>query len=187
MHSQHSLQNDWRRIWITEERRKSPKIVRKKVVKNKFRFLLSLIFLWITWSLLIVMFTVYSCPDLATFVEDMDYMSDLIANGNLKSDCYRWAATAYLSHNHRIRINTEETTKVVAAALGTELIKFLAHASFFAVGQFEEWDELHRDDLKKRMNSSYTSKSSKCNIACMARNWINYYYALFTAAVQPTF
>ena len=31
-------------------------------------------------------------------------------------------------------------------------------------------DELHQDDLKKRTNSSYSSKSSKCKIVSAARN-----------------
>ena len=40
---------------------------------------------------------------------------------------------------HRRRINTEE--KVIAAVWGTEFIQFLATlASYFAPGQFEEYD-----------------------------------------------
>ena len=31
-------------------------------------------------------------------------------------------------------------------------------------------DELHQDDLKKRTNSSYSSKSAKCKIVSAARN-----------------
>ena len=45
---------------------------------------------------------------------------------------------------HRRRIKTEEWAKVVAAAWGTELIKFLAVLPI-----------LHHADLKNRMNSSY--------------------------------
>ena len=45
--------------------------------------------------------------------------------------------------------------------------------SYFAVGRFEEYDELHQDDLKKRMNSSFSSKLLKCKIASAATNWIN--------------
>ena len=60
----------------------------------------------------------------------------------------------------RRRINTEEKAKVVAAVWVTELIQFLAAL-----------DILHQDDLKKRINSSYSSnspcanqiKSSLCN------------------------
>ena len=47
--------------------------------------------------------------------------------------------------NHRSRKNTEEKAKV---------------ASYFAQGRIEEKDELHQDDLKNRMNSSYSSESS---------------------------
>ena len=43
--------------------------------------------------------------------------------------------------NHRIRLNTEEKAKVVAAAWGTALILLLAALAI-----------LHQDDLKKRMN-----------------------------------
>ena len=42
---------------------------------------------------------------------------------------------------HRIRINTEEKTKVIAAAWGTEFIQFVAVLAI-----------LHHDDLKKRIN-----------------------------------
>ena len=31
------------------------------------------------------------------------------------------------------------------------------HASYFAPGRFEEYDELHQDDMKNRMNSSFSS------------------------------
>ena len=43
---------------------------------------------------------------------------------------------------HKRRIKTEEKAKVVAVVWGTELIQFLV-----------ELDILHRDDLKKGMNS----------------------------------
>ena len=48
---------------------------------------------------------------------------------------------SHKSAMHRIRINTEGKAKVVAAALGTELINFLVTLTI-----------LHQDDLKKRMN-----------------------------------
>ena len=48
-------------------------------------------------------------------------------------------------YHRRRRINTEEKVKVVAAVWGTELIQSLAALAIFA------------DDLKKRMNSSYSS------------------------------
>ena len=47
----------------------------------------------------------------------------------------------YVRVRHRIRINTEEMAKVVAATWKTELIQFLATLAI-----------LHQDDLKKRMN-----------------------------------
>ena len=46
--------------------------------------------------------------------------------------------------------------------------------SFCAQGRIEEFDELHQDDLKKRLNSSYSLKLSWWKIAGAARNWINY-------------
>ena len=48
------------------------------------------------------------------------------------------------------------------------------HASHCALGRFEEYDELHHDDLKKKMNSSYSSKSSWYKIAGAAINGINF-------------
>ena len=57
---------------------------------------------------------------------------------------------------HRRRINTEEKAKVVAAVLGTEFIPFFVRLAFFAPGWYEEKDELHQNDMKKRMNSSYS-------------------------------
>ena len=47
---------------------------------------------------------------------------------------------------HRRKIYTEEKAKVVAAIWGTEC------ASYFALGRFEEQDELHQDCLKEIMN-----------------------------------
>ena len=47
--------------------------------------------------------------------------------------------------SQRRRIKTEEKAKVVAAVLGTEFIQFLATLAI-----------LHREDLKNRMNSSYS-------------------------------
>ena len=47
---------------------------------------------------------------------------------------------------HRRRINTEEKANIVAFVWGTELIQFLVELSIF-----------HQDDLKKVMNSSYSS------------------------------
>ena len=49
---------------------------------------------------------------------------------------------------YRRRIKTEEKARVVAAVWGTELIQFIAALTI-----------LHEDDLKKGMNSSYSSYS----------------------------
>ena len=52
------------------------------------------------------------------------------------------------AHRRRIcTIYTEEKAKVVAAVWGTEFIKFFTTLAI-----------LHQDDMKKRMNSSYSSK-----------------------------
>ena len=53
-------------------------------------------------------------------------------------------------------VHTEEKAKVVAAACGAELIQFLAKLAILKLGRFEEKDELHQEELKKRMNSSYS-------------------------------
>ena len=84
--------------------------------------------------------------------------------------------------NHRRRIYTEEKANVVATVWGTKFIQFLALLAI-----------LHQDDLKNRMNSSFSSylpgaihpflriilvqfilffKSSWCKIASRAGNWI---------------
>ena len=63
-------------------------------------------------------------------------------------------------------IKTEEKAKVVAAVWVTDCIQFptitakLEATSFCAQGRIEEFDELHQDDLKKRLNSSYSLKLS---------------------------
>ena len=60
-------------------------------------------------------------------------------------------------------MKTEEKAKVVAAVWGIEFIQFLAvpcsYCAMCTIG-FEEEDELHQDDLKKRMNTSYSLKFS---------------------------
>ena len=52
---------------------------------------------------------------------------------------------------HRRRIYIEERAKVVAAVWGTEIIKFLAALAVL------HKVELHQDDMKTRMNKSYSS------------------------------
>ena len=49
--------------------------------------------------------------------------------------------------HRRRRIKTEEKAKVVAVVWGTEVIQFLASLAI-----------LHHDDLKKKMNSTYSSQ-----------------------------
>ena len=68
---------------------------------------------------------------------------------------------------HRRRIYTEEKAKVVAAAWGTEFIKFLAALAVL------HKDELHQNDMKKKMNSSYSSNRPGikfCSYCRMERN-----------------
>ena len=65
--------------------------------------------------------------------------------------------------NHRRRIKTEETAKVVAAGWRTEFSQFLA--TLAVLHQDDLKNRMHQDDLKTRMNSPYSSKSSKCKIA----------------------
>ena len=43
--------------------------------------------------------------------------------------------------------------------LGDRFNSVLCRASCFALEQFEEYDELHQDDLNKRINSAYSLKS----------------------------
>ena len=57
---------------------------------------------------------------------------------------------------HRRRINTEEKAKVVADVWGTEFVQFLCRTNCFALGRFEKQNELHQNDMKKKMNSSYS-------------------------------
>ena len=52
----------------------------------------------------------------------------------------------YIDYTHRIRIYTEEKAKVVAGVWGTKCIKFLVALAI-----------LHQDNLKNRMNSSFSS------------------------------
>ena len=66
--------------------------------------------------------------------------------------------------NQRRRINTEEKAKVVAAAWATVLIQFLATLAIFhqddlKKGLIHPILEIVQDDLKKLMNSSYSSNS----------------------------
>ena len=68
-----------------------------------------------------------------------------------------------------------------ASFLGLQTTKACPHCpysfrylgSYFALGQFEEWKESHREDFEKRINSSYSSKASKYKIASGTRSWIN--------------
>ena len=55
---------------------------------------------------------------------------------------------------HTARIYTEEKAKVVAAVCGTEFYSFPA---VLPHDDMKKKDELHQDEMKKRMNSSYSS------------------------------
>ena len=58
----------------------------------------------------------------------------------------RFGARSLLHIQHGIRIETEEKAQVVAPVWGTELIKFIVALAI-----------LYQDDLKKGMNSFYSS------------------------------
>ena len=57
-----------------------------------------------------------------------------------------------LGSTHRRRIKTEEKAKVVAAAWEAELPQFLTAQAIFSLGRYEEWVELHQDEMKNRTN-----------------------------------
>ena len=101
----------------------------------------------------------------------------VIFSDNLVSTYYCTTAST-----HIVRIQAEEKAKVVAVVWGTELIEFLAALAI-----------LHQDDMKKGMNSSYSSyhpgaihpvlhiflvqlilliKQSWCKITCAAKKLI---------------
>ena len=63
-----------------------------------------------------------------------------------------------LTPTHRRRINTEEKAKDVAAAWGTELIKFVTILAILHFGEFEEQDEFILFFKSSWCNSSYSSK-----------------------------
>ena len=58
---------------------------------------------------------------------------------------------------HRRRIYTEEKAKVVSAVWGTDFIHFLAVLAVLYQDDMKKKDEFHQDDIKKTMNSSYSS------------------------------
>ena len=82
-----------------------------------------------------------------------------------RTDRFTWFLTCNTVYTHRWRINTEEKF----SGWGGEFMKFLAPLVVLLLDN----DELHQDDLKKRTNSSYSSKSAKCKIVSAARNWNN--------------
>ena len=49
------------------------------------------------------------------------------------------------------RINTEEKAKVADALWGDRIYSIPCLASYSAPGRYDEKDELHQDDMKKRM------------------------------------
>ena len=58
------------------------------------------------------------------------------------------------------RINTEEKANVVAAVWGTEFIQFLAAQATFHQDDLKNMMNCTQDNLKKKMNSSYSLKLS---------------------------
>ena len=61
-------------------------------------------------------------------------------------------------------IDTEEKAKVVAAAWWTEINKILAALDVLPQYAMEERMNCTRDDMKKRMNSSFSSNRQCTNI-----------------------
>ena len=61
----------------------------------------------------------------------------------------KWIIYLYIDYTHRIRIYTEEKAKAVAGVWGTKCIQFLVALAI-----------LHQDNLKNRMNSSFSSYHS---------------------------
>ena len=55
------------------------------------------------------------------------------------------------------RIYTEDKAKVVPAVWGDRIYSLPCCASCYAPGWYEEKDELNQDNMKKMMNSSYSS------------------------------
>ena len=85
------------------------------------------------------------------------------ASGSLQPSC---SGKAYKKDKDRI--------KVVASVWGAELIKFLAALAVLQRTIWINWMNCTRKIWNKRMNSSYSSKSSLGKIASAARNLINF-------------
>ena len=70
----------------------------------------------------------------------------------------------FIGGHHRREIDTEEKVKVVAAAWWTEFNKILAALDVLPQYAMEERMNCTRDDMKKRMNSSFSSNRQCTNI-----------------------
>ena len=66
--------------------------------------------------------------------------------------------------------NNRSKGKGRRCCLGDRIYSMPCHAICCALGQFEEQDELHQDDLKKKNYSSYSSKSPQYKIPSAARS-----------------
>ena len=70
----------------------------------------------------------------------------------------------FIGGHHRREIDTEEKVKVVAAAWWTEFNKILAALDVLHQYAMEERMNCTRDDMKKRINSSFSSNRQCTNI-----------------------
>ena len=60
--------------------------------------------------------------------------------------------------NHMKKYKYRRKSTGRRCCFGNRVYSFSCHASYFALGRFEEQDDLHQDDLKKRIKPSYSSK-----------------------------
>ena len=73
---------------------------------------------------------------------------------------------------HRTRINTEEKAKIVAAVWGGGGGIPCRASCFLLSDELKNRTNCTRINLKKMMNSSYSSKSSSAKVASVAKNLI---------------
>jgi hypothetical protein len=92
---------------------------------------------------------VYSCPDLAAFVKDMDYMSELLADGELKSYSYRYRTGVI----NRARLLTNVVFSIVRRRL------VLLGARFQMHNHLNEVDELKAQKRVSHRNKANTHSS----------------------------
>jgi hypothetical protein len=93
---------------------------------------------------------VYSCPDLAAFVKDMDYMSELLADGELKSYSYRY----WCKIINRARMLTNVVFSIVRRRLVLLGARFQMHNHLNEV-----------DELKAQKKVSHRNKTNTHSVA----------------------